>query len=399
MTQPDRAARKTPMTHRDLSKILMRNDSAIRNLNIVRSFPVVEQNIFDTMSDFFSEKYSNMKGYEISVDAREYDGAFFFPALTKNLQLPAGRCMEVLAYDSNISPIWNAQFFRNWFCGFRDHPALPVFPFKPVREMEILRGRYFYIGMMDSHFGHFILETLGRFWAPFDPKDFDGFLIHFDPGKNLNAHKSGSYAQYFRALGINPESIRVIDKPIFVESVCVPHTPCILPARESFIAPELKIACRKINNMMREKSSSPSKAPSRVYISRRSLNSSLANRKLLNEEEIENAFARRGFHIMFPETLPNEYDKHLLLSEAEVVAGVPGSGLLNSTFCRNGVHVIAIESAFPANMALSHQIQVSEVVGDKLDVFFSYSSRQNDPEWRVDISELDVFLDRVLGSA
>jgi hypothetical protein len=60
-----------------------------------------------------------------------------------------------------------------------------------------------------------------------------------------------------------------------------------------------------------------------------------------NEVQIERAFARRGFAVVFPET--ETFQEQLALyASAQVVAGLSGSGLHNSVFMRPGAHVIEL---------------------------------------------------------
>jgi len=102
----------------------------------------------------------------------------------------------------------------------------------------------------------------------------------------------------------------------------------------------------KLADAIRQAFSPPASPPQRLYVSRRFAD----KRRLLNEERIETLFARHGFRVIHPESLPVA-EQVRLFAAADWVAGPVGSGLYNYAFspphCRR--LILAPASFFTAN--------------------------------------------------
>jgi hypothetical protein len=85
----------------------------------------------------------------------------------------------------------------------------------------------------------------------------------------------------------------------------------------------------------------PAVAPRRLYLSRRRFSQRDLFRVVANEAHIETAFQRRGFEVIYPETMRFE-DQIALYSRAEAVAGISGSGLHNSLFMQPDATIIEL---------------------------------------------------------
>jgi capsular polysaccharide biosynthesis protein len=84
----------------------------------------------------------------------------------------------------------------------------------------------------------------------------------------------------------------------------------------------------------------------RLFLSRRSVTSASAGtyRALLNEDELVDAFDRRGYEIVEPELL-SFADQIRLFSEAELVVGLGGAAMFNVIFSPPATRVVTIESS------------------------------------------------------
>lgn len=87
-------------------------------------------------------------------------------------------------------------------------------------------------------------------------------------------------------------------------------------------------------------------AKRRLFLSRRSITkeSSGTYRALLNEDELVEAFSKRGYEIVEPELLSFP-DQIRLFAEAELVVGLGGAALFNVIFSPAGTRVVTIESS------------------------------------------------------
>jgi capsular polysaccharide biosynthesis protein len=70
----------------------------------------------------------------------------------------------------------------------------------------------------------------------------------------------------------------------------------------------------------------------------------LSCRRLINEDNLIEAFVARGFEVVEPEYL-SFVEQVKLFRETEMVVGPGGAGLFNVFFCNYGTRVISIESS------------------------------------------------------
>ena len=83
---------------------------------------------------------------------------------------------------------------------------------------------------------------------------------------------------------------------------------------------------------------------SKIYLSRRLSGIERPSyRPLTNEKAVEDVFERRGFRILYPETLSLS-EQIGLCRQASAIAGPSGSGMLNAIFAEAGTRVLDLES-------------------------------------------------------
>jgi Glycosyltransferase 61 len=87
-------------------------------------------------------------------------------------------------------------------------------------------------------------------------------------------------------------------------------------------------------------------AGEKIFVSRRSITQLYEGRyrALLNEEELVDALAARGFTIVEPELLPFE-EQVAIFRGARTVVGLGGAGMFNVLFCAPGTRIVSIESS------------------------------------------------------
>lgn len=119
----------------------------------------------------------------------------------------------------------------------------------------------------------------------------------------------------------------------------------------------------------------PSAGPRKIYVSR--LGS--LKRVLVNEADLEEQLAARGFTIVKPETL-SVREQVALFHQAEVVVAPAGAALANVLFCRPGAKVIELQ---PSNFTGVWVRNIALMVGVDWRAFFAPSP----------LSETEVFLE------
>ncbi|MCF7971120.1 MAG: glycosyltransferase family 61 protein [Methylococcaceae bacterium] len=319
--------------------------------------------------------------------------AIFFPHTAPDII--TCKIKEHVAYDDCLNPIYDANFLRPDRIGYTDHSALPCYPdfSNSISKIRVIDGTVIYLGTFIFHYGHFILESISRIKEGLSVNGVKfAFHIqsHFNREKVLLRLKSGYWMDYFNALNIDINEIIFIDEPILFENIKISSQSLILSYKNCYISNEARLSGRYINDIMKNNYNGDFKISSeKIYLSRASTPTS--KRKLINEVIVENYFFQKGFKIVRPEELSSEYEKHFILSNAKIIAGVPGSGLLNTFFVPEGSITIALEQSEIPSVALNHQIQVDFSCGHSTYVYFSDKKENIEGvvHWSIDVQDLD----------
>jgi hypothetical protein len=189
-----------------------------------------------------------------------------------------------------------------------DHVTIDVVP-------EAIDGPVLYLGHLPKkHFGHFILEGLGRAWA---------FLADPSTVRLEVLHHRKAFAPYemelLRPLLGPMVRLRRIDRPLLLRDVLVPSQGVILGRP---IATEMQAVYDRIRDALVGAPVRPTRRP--LYLSRTRL--PLRLRRTLGEPELEQRLARRGVAVFHPQEHPLEEQLRSVAS-ARTVIGLEGSAL------------------------------------------------------------------------
>jgi len=229
----------------------------------------------------------------------------------------------------------------------RDGPAPTPAPGEAVTELP---GLHVYLGWFAPFFGHFLSEVLPQLWIARHLRGRNPrFLLHIDPGcVDQWRQRTDEMAQFVRKVfehfGVDFEQVTFIEGPVRVERL-VASTPVNRYQRGA--RPELFEMAREVREALGAgQTASGTRFSQRIYLSRSRFN----GRRFVNGEQIEALFARRGFKVLHPETLPLA-EQIALASQAQVIAGEEGSALCNAFFADKPL-VIDLESGrFHPNLA------------------------------------------------
>jgi capsular polysaccharide biosynthesis protein len=97
----------------------------------------------------------------------------------------------------------------------------------PIR-IDYLPGTWIFAEMLCAHFGHVLFDTPSRLWplkaGLIEREQIDGILGHGMMGAGLNGLRFPRYArELVAAIGIAPEKIRFVTRPVEVERLIVPR--------------------------------------------------------------------------------------------------------------------------------------------------------------------------------
>ncbi|ADO42234.1 conserved hypothetical protein [Ketogulonicigenium vulgare Y25] len=171
-------------------------------------------------------------------------------------------------------------------------PATPA-----PEEVEQLKGRYIFGGVLYGHFGHFIVESLARLWAQ-DAEGVDAEAYIFTAKVSTFPQKSVEKLQKLAALLGLRLPIIVARVPTQVETLYVPA--------QGFGMNDLiegSAAFRTFMNTHAGAGIEPT-GDEKIYISRSKLPSDRGS--LLGEYKLEEYLAAEGYDIFHPQRFPAE---------------------------------------------------------------------------------------------
>jgi capsular polysaccharide biosynthesis protein len=270
--------------------------------------------------------------------------------------------------------------------------------FVPERE---LKGSYYFLDSSNSgHFGHLTTEVVSRLWgwdrAKQDNPDLKAFF-HLPSG---STHRPLLEIELFGAYGIAESDIVWTNEPVWLENVYA-ATPMWHNEPPYHVHPGITDTWRRMTDRLLSRAG---EVPTydRVFVSR---GGRLKNRVCRNREAIEEFFADRGFHVLFPERVPLP-QQAAIFANARVVAGFGGSAMFNLMHTRRLETTIVL--SHNAYLARNEHLFAS-LLGGRLHYFWSESdipqpdgrrSRQAfKSTWAFDFERYGAELEQVIAEA
>ena len=234
-------------------------------------------------------------------------------------------------------------------------------------QIEAQDETVIYGGVIVGHFGHFILECMGRLWAVIKHPEW-GYKIAFDFIKIRG--NAGWIYDFFSLLDLPRDRILIITKPVKFSNIIIPEE-----SVHSWYnyTKEYLLPYEYIKSKI---TPSPFK---KIYLSRRLLVGK--NVQSFNEEYFEEFFAERGYLIVEPERF-NLKEQIALVSGADEIAAIIGSLTHWALFCKPGCKFYMIDRIdhHDDNDILGVQILVNQA--SKVDEIIIEGSKNFLPEDR-----------------
>jgi capsular polysaccharide biosynthesis protein len=242
----------------------------------------------------------------------QYDNAIYTPYLRIEHQERYG-CL----YDEYGKRIEQSCLKQSNQEIIRDSPN-----YSGTTELELLGGKALYLGIFFGHYGHFLLESISRWWSLFDRvEDFDYYLIHLG---NANFLKKRWIKELLWLAGIDSQRIIYFNKPIRIQSVFVPEASLQL---NGHIFQQYRNIGRHLASSLHLEEIKPIDRP--LYLSRRLLDR--GNRQIIGEETLEDLLIKNGFYIVHPQLL-SVAEQIYLFNRHKYIVGILGSALHNLIF-------------------------------------------------------------------
>lgn len=215
----------------------------------------------------------------------------------------------------------------------------PHLSFKGVPELTLYGGSLFPI------LGHFLVETLGRLWPLLQYKGPTQLYFHHWPGLNIEDFRTNDmYTHIFNALGNDIQTIRLIDEEMKFTNMILPDTMSIY---HSYMHPGMNTLYDKIVDFSYR---TDSQTYSKIFLSRSRW---LENRRIQNEELLDEIFDRLGYKIIYPEQMKS-HELVNLLSKAEMIAATDGSHAHLVSFASPNTKFISLDTRIiPTQVALA----------------------------------------------
>jgi capsular polysaccharide biosynthesis protein len=249
----------------------------------------------------------------------------------------------------------------------------------PEQRLRI-EGEVVFVGSLEpNNYGSFLLRTLPKLLY---------LKKHLKPGQKILLNMDNPWVpQFLDLLDIQAERINLPKGPVRLE---LEHAFMVTSSyNEGFMsAATLEALCE----MTKDVAPAESK---KIWISRIHRRVSAPNyRPLVNEVELTEYAAARGFDIVNMETL-SVIEQIALMKGANVVAGPSGSGLLNTLFCRAGTKIIELESF--THCIRQHGRLYSSCGHDYIEVFGEIIESQNNlvsSPWSVRSEDILPYLEK-----
>ena len=219
-----------------------------------------------------------------------------------------------------------------------------------VKDLDNVSSKSVFIGHITNHYGHFLLETMSRFWI-FLFNYLDKFQI-----KNIvfikwidesNNNKYKLFEIISNMINLQKYNIIFVDKPTKFNTIFIPQKLCYINKK---MLNDQKII---YNELVRNSyCSSNNKVYKKIYISRLK-----GIKRIKNENDIINIFKKYNFYIVNPQVKNFRYDI-LLYKQATVIAGLDGSNLHNVVFAKNKTNLIHISSG---RELLANQVECNKL--------------------------------------
>lgn len=217
-----------------------------------------------------------------------------------------------------------------------------------VRHAAPSDGPYVYAGLAFMHFGHFLLETISRFWWLDEVADPSSVRLVFHRGRDDSGATDflslPHVAATLAALGFDAEkALFVADRPAVFEELLVPGPAVALGER---MHPAGLAAYDRIAERLASGAPAPHRA---LYLSRTRVRAQ--RRRADGEEAIEAEMARLGLEIVHPQELAFA-EQIRTVRDARLLVGCDGSAMHLAAFAGPGTTVLSFDTATNRNQLM-----------------------------------------------
>ena len=197
-------------------------------------------------------------------------------------------------------------------------------------KVEFVDEEVIWFGYYYSHWGHFIIELIGRMWALLDNYNNQKIVYVSQDGDSF----SGVFLEFMSYLGVPKENIVKIDKPTRFSKIIIPD----YSATEYHYSDKyIRLIDKVISGSDYENCDFP--INENIYLSRKKVKDSKI--KDFGESEIENKFLENCFVSVSPEKLSLR-EQISLWNKSKNIVCINGTLPLNIIFTREKINLIVL---------------------------------------------------------
>jgi hypothetical protein len=229
--------------------------------------------------------------------------------------------------------------------------------YKFSTDLSIVKGNIIYLGYIHQHWGHFLMESLGRLWFLLDSQFDDRKIVFLGVPPNENQLQIIDLLMAGRAR----ERIIAITRPTQFSSVIVPEMCVKVNFRYCQAFPQL------FRRIVTNAPIDHIEVQPKVYLSRQAL--TIAQSKELGEKDLESLLRGNGYAVYYPERLSALHQIAIFNKATEIVC-INGTIPLNICFSLNSkLRLIVLNKASLLHMNLVEMAQVANIEPIYIDVF------------------------------
>lgn len=243
-----------------------------------------------------------------------------------------------------------------------------------------------YLGFFIEHWGHYLIDCLGRAWYLNNQKYKDYRVVFLSKDSDKI---TGNYLRLLELLGVNQEQICIVKRPTRFDEVVIP---CMATDSEyNFDNSWVEMWNRIVANAI------ITKVPLKVYLSRQKFGT--AKNKEFGEQDIEMQFVSNGYDVMYPELLSLD-EQISIFSTCDSVACINGTIPLNVLFKgSNALELIVINKTSLPHNNLKMACRAVNIMPKYIDAFFEPfkgipSNLGEGPYWMISDGDLKSFLEK-----
>lgn len=203
-------------------------------------------------------------------------------------------------------------------------------------------AEYIYVGPLVLHYGHFITDSLSRFWPLAYREGPRPKLLCHPLADRATLEQHAFLAAMLAGLDMTLDDLVTFDRPVRIRRVTVPDLSFHERADAHAVFGRL---CRMIGQRHWQ-AEDVDRTDRPVYLSKARLGAGIS--QLANEQRVADALDRRGVEIVFPETL-SFGEQVRLLAQRRMILGLTGSALHTTAFSAPARRIIALNWAYHLN--------------------------------------------------